>query len=635
MKDIKFFWNIGLLFNVLLIQTQLIAANEKNFKYSDSSIQKHWKGYSIIGNGNICAVYSDDKRIEGKGIHHLYYNNYTFNYINGSSFNLYQNSSKLVPSFEETGNADFFATSTKSYINNAQLYEIKCFAYPESAIILTFTLNSEMSNLIDTCKIDLTNELKTDKETKLISLKANKNLAVANWSNNVNLIVGCKNSNQSVFIDGSKILISGKISFGEKVEIIIVPSNDLESGFLSFKKINNDIDIYNTSENYWNSWMNNGILPNFYGNDKSYIDYYKKNLYCVKSALIHGQIPADITGQFVTNNMPQIYPRDEMMCARVFLLTGHQQEAKEIIEFWKNKTIPQKSIGEWYARYDANINAVDAGSGAKYDEPEWDANGYYIQLIYMYYKQYKTWLVDKSFIYELSDFLKSKIDKNNLLYEGGIVEWTGYLPATNMTCAAALSSASEIAEIFGDHKKSAIYKSASEKISTSLHKMFDNSRKIYADMRFTGRKGFNNESLSEETKDTVLLWDTSSNFGIIWGYPNHSDIITTNNFYLNNTFKLGGGVQYFDTFDKSLIDYGHACFFFTTSVSAQFQALYGSVNIAKTNIDWMINNANIYGLMPERIYLNNTDCSPATPLSWCCAEFSAAIIYYSKAIDKN
>jgi GH15 family glucan-1,4-alpha-glucosidase len=58
--------------------------------------------------------------------------------------------------------------------------------------------------------------------------------------------------------------------------------------------------------------------------------------------------------------------------------------------------------------------------------------------------------------------------------------------------------------------------------------------------------------------------------------------------------------------------------------------LFGNPKVAKQNIDWMINNSNSYGLMPERIYLNNSDCSPASPLSWCSAEFSAALLYYSK-----
>ena len=69
--------------------------------------------------------------------------------------------------------------------------------------------------------------------------------------------------------------------------------------------------------------MNHGVLPKFPNNNPqaaAYLEAYKRNLYCVKAASLNGQIPADITGQFVTNNMPQLYPRDAMMCARVLLL---------------------------------------------------------------------------------------------------------------------------------------------------------------------------------------------------------------------------------------------------------------------------------------------------------------------------
>ena len=41
-------------------------------------------------------------------------------------------------------------------------------------------------------------------------------------------------------------------------------------------------------------------------------------------------------------------------------------------------------------------------------------------------------LADNKFIFELADFIANHIDRSGLLYEGGIVEWTGYLPATNM-----------------------------------------------------------------------------------------------------------------------------------------------------------------------------------------------------------
>ena len=89
-------------------------------------------------------------------------------------------------------------------------------------------------------------------------------------------------------------------------------------------------------------------------------------------------------------------------------------------------------------------------------------------------------------------------------------------------------------------------------------------------------------------------------------------------------------MQYFDTTDPGLAEYGNAVFFFTTAAASQYQSLNGDKTAAKSFIDWMLRNANSYGLMPERIYLDDSDVSPASPLSWCSAEFASAVLAWSK-----
>lgn len=299
--------------------------------------------------------------------------------------------------------------------------------------------------------------------------------------------------------------------------------------------------------------MSDGVLPVFKHHDpraEEYLEAYRRNIYCVKAANLNGQIPADITGQFVTNNMPQLYPRDAMMCARVLLMTGHLEEARQVIEFWANPKIPMKTVGEWYARYDANAKPVDAGSGARFDEPEWDANGYYIYLLTEYHRLKGVWLANPKLIYELADFLVAHLSPNGLLREGGIVEWTGYLPATNMICSAALQNAAKIAREFGNEAKATAYSAAAQKISAALPEMFDSTRQTYADVRFTSKKGPNGESLADQMGDKTYLWDTTANVGLLWGYPDHRAIQLSNAFYEKNTVKLNGGMQYFDTPDR-------------------------------------------------------------------------------------
>ena len=592
---------------VFIFVLQSCSTNNFSFK---------WKGSAIIGNGAVCAVYSDDDRLSKSGIQHFYYKDYTADYISSSSYRVILENDSLFLGTKTIGMANFYTTSTK-IISGSKKFEVQVNSIPERGLIISLLGNKELENAAYEYSIDFRKKIKANKIINLVSAKVLENMAYLQWNNNVSLIIGLTDISGTMSFTDSILTCKGKLN-SDTIQIIITAtdknSDEIPDNF-SFKKI---------PTNYWEDWMNSGVVPKF--ENKNYLKYYKRNLYAAKAANLNGMLPADITGQFVTNNMPQLYPRDAMMTARVFLKTGHFEEAKQIIEFWANEDIPRKSPGEWYARYDAYGNAVDAGSGARYDEPEWDANGYFIQLVNMYHKKTDVWLVDSLQIYETADFLVNKLDSNNLLFEGGIIEWSGYLPATNMTAAAALKTASEIAGKFRNQKRSNLYKITSRNISKALKFMFDNSRNTYADVRFTGKKNEENESLQGISGDKVYLWDTSTNFGILWGYPDHKAMQETNDFYSTNTVKFNGGVQYFTAPDQGLASYGNDMFFFTTAARAQYLALNNKIAESKKHIDWMINNANIYGLMPERIYLNKQDCSDASPLSWCCAEFSAALL---------
>jgi len=85
-------------------------------------------------------------------------------------------------------------------------------------------------------------------------------------------------------------------------------------------------------------------------------------------------------------------------------------------------------------------------------------------------------------------------------------------------------------------------------------------------------------------------------------------------------------------FVKSLIFILLSLFLFSCS---QYLAMNKNKIESKEHIDWMIGNSNIYGLMPERIFLNNQDCSDASPLSWCCAEFSTALLELYNSSRRN
>jgi GH15 family glucan-1,4-alpha-glucosidase len=597
--------------------------------------RRPWKGYAILGNGQLTAVYSDDDRIvaltHNEGIQHFYFKDYTADYISSTTFHLLnQDGNPLEPAAVDTlGMKNFFTTQTQTRLANGVFQTVECFVHPENAVVLSLSGKGGYQ-----FRAHLRKDIKTDQTITLTSLLVLNGVGVARWSNGTVLAVTAKSADDKVSLNEDTVLVTGKLKGQDsRAEVLVIPADSTEEAFSKVRLLRKT-DIEAAATTYWNSWMGAGRLPVFKGDATEaarYLEAYKRNLYCVKSANLNGQIPADSTGQFVTNNMPQFYPRDALMCARVLLLTGHAEEARQVIEFWAKPQVPMKTAGEWYARYDAHGKAVDSGSGARFDEPEWDANGYYIYLLREYHRSKGVWLADSRLLFELADFLVAHIGANGLLQEGGIVEWTGYLPATNMICSAALTTASRMAREFGDGKKGGIYADAAQKISAALPQMFDQARQTYGDVRFTGIKGANGESLAVKTGEKLYLWDTTANVGVIWGYPNHSEIELSNAFYAKNTVKLGGGMQYFDSPDAGLAGYGHGIFFFTTAAAAQYECLRGKNSTAKGFIDWMVRNANSYGLMPERILPDASDCSPASPLSWCSAEFAAALLLWSQS----
>jgi len=603
--------------------------------------KRPWNGYAILGNGNLTAVYSDDERISAvthhKGVQHFYFENYRADYVASTAFDALDGNGDPVAetSGSTVGNKNFFTTQTQTRLSDGASETILCFVHPAGAAVLS--LNRAGARATNRYRFHalLRKEIKSDQVIRLTSLREEGGVAVAVWSNGTALAIAPESGTDQVSIDGATVSVNGVLhEKSSPTQVVLVPASSPAAAVAKVRSLRSEKNLEAAADRYWNSWMNLGVLPAFPGGDAraaQYLEAYKRNLYCVKSANLNGQIPADITGQFVTNNMPQLYPRDAMMCARVLLLTGHADEAKQLIEFWAKPEVPMKSPGEWYARYDANGKAVNGGSGARFDEPEWDANGYYIYLLNQYHAKTGLWLANPHVFYELADFLVNHLSSNGLLWEGGIVEWTGYLPATNMIDAAALQTAAGMARSFGDTDRAERYSAAAKKISAALPEMFDKTRQTYADVRFTQQKGAGGVSLTEQSGQKAYLWDTTANVGVIWGYPNHRDIDLSNTFYDHNTVKLGGGMQYFDSPDPGLAGYGHGVFFFTTAAVAEYQTLYGSKSAAKTFLDWMMENANTYGLMPEHISPDGSECSPASPLSWCCAEFAGALLLWSQS----
>ena len=623
-----------------LILISILTLSISGADAEEGPMPKRWPGFAILGNGSLCAVYSDHTgpfpKSTVRGIQYLYYRDYTANYLASTDLEVVGPSgticSRDLPLPDSVGMEDAYTAYADHRISGVGRLEKRARAHPGEAVLLSYRVPGISPGHSYRFRARLPRRIHTDRIALLDRSEILPGGAVFTWTSGVSLAIGTHSGKGDASIDAMGLSLSGPLE-AESVTVIVAAGETAGEAVGRLSDIRAQDDPLQVAAAHWEAWLQTGEMPAF--EEPALLEAYRRNLCAARAACLNGQIPADVTGQFRTHNMPQLYPRDALMCARVFLLTGHSEEAHRVIAFWARPEITQKTPGEWYARYDAHGQAVDAGSGARYDEPEWDSNGYLILLAAEVHARTGEWPVEPAFLFQLADFLVDHIDQNGLLFEGGIVEWSGYLPATNMIAAAALGIASRMTADDGDVSRSERYARASERIGSSLGFMFDASRGTYADVRFAGGKAPDHRSSATTTGGALYLWDTSANFGILWGYPDHDEMRSSNRFYAQNCLKKGGGLQYFDAPDPGLAGYGHDLFFFTTAAAAQVHARGGDNEQARRHIDWMLSNLNLYGLAPERIYLNGTGCSQASPLSWCCAELAAALLEYSRAWQRD
>lgn len=322
------------------------------------------------------------------------------------------------------------------------------------------------------------------------------------------------------------------------------------------------------------------------------------NLYAAAASSVAGAVPADLTGQFTTNGAPQLYPRDAMMVARVLAARGDPERAWEILRTWLGRDGP--APGEWYARYDARGRAVDGGTGAAFDVPEWDANAY-AALVVEAVGEERLSTAERALLLDALDFLVAMQDEDGLWTEGGIVEWEGRLPGTTMAAWAGLDAGARLAEAWGEPERAADYRAAAGRARGGLPRLWDGATGTLADER-EGR----------------LDWDTSLLFGPALGFPAVGLTDRSYEFARDQARSLGGGVRYFETTDGT--GYGADLFHFTTAALLRYARTVGDADTEAESVEWLLATTNQWGLAPERVYADGDGAAPASPLSWCAAE---------------
>lgn len=575
-------------------------------------------GSRILGGNGICAVYSEDPRRDGdeQGVYHFYVDGYGDDYLRSCRPVFIvegvpesaSGSSRVRRDASEIEIApDIFHTETRftSQANPSLCISYGVFASPRSGGVVFDIAIRNIGSSAARFTIQPAAVFRAAPAAIARVDASGFTFAAANFPR-VRVGLGLIGDSQSAAM---QIDSAGRVTLAQKIVVaagetartrmVLAAWRKDEPITLDGRDASYD-DALRSARNWLDGAQGIGI------SDPELRRAYGGALLALAATELKGAVPADMTGQFVTNDRPQLYPRDALMTARALLACGHADAAKRIISFW-NASIPQKSPGEWYARYDADAAATAGGSGAPYDLPEWDSNGYYASLVLEYYIRTGEWIGDYDLMKKLLDFVCAKQDQRGLVEEGGIIEWVGRLPATNMNLAAGLRAGALIARMRNEPEVAAFYRRAAERMEAGLHRLFSERRGAYMDWR---------GPLGDEEK-----FNSSANFGFLWGYPDHFELAASNAWYRAHAVKLGGGVQYFEA-----SGYGSDLFGFTTGAAAQYQLLAGDNALGLGHLRWMMDHSNIYGMMPERIFFPNGDgVSPASPLSWCNAEFAMAL----------
>lgn len=372
----------------------------------------------------------------------------------------------------------------------------------------------------------------------------------------------------------------------------------------------------NESEIYWGDWLAQGKdVDNI---KDAYKNICKVNMIASKAALLSGFIPADLTGHYYAGGSPSYYPRDSMMTARSFLLSGHTREFEDVMNYLMERAV--KENHEFYQRYNGLGEPSEGANNNVFHQL--DSIGYFSRNIWEYYKVSRKMLFKYDRYKAYIEVLLNNNNKNGLLGpEGGINEGVfgpAYITSSNMIIYGGIKAAMKIAEINKDSEFYIRLKKLSDDIydgiQTTLIKTEEGDKwYCYGYVNY-------NDSL-------VKKYDTPQYFGVLYGYPNDEGMKATNKICLKYASFYEDGIGYSEQ------EYHHGPWIFNTAACAEYLAISGDITEYNKKMKWLINHSNGYGLMPEAIDAADEGRCYINPLTWATAEFVSAVFiggYYEQ-----
>jgi hypothetical protein len=585
-------------------------------------------GYAVLGNGRISAVYSDDDGSgDPPGVFHLYRGDFATDLLELGQTLVGQNGARVTD--RAVGLEPFFAAYTRAPLPDGGTLAWRAFVAEHSAVVLQGALvapDGAASTATFAPLVQIREQVHMDGVLSWVEVgrDASSGALWAELSDGTGLAVGASPAPMgwqtgSITTDPVAGGLTDTVEQGRQLVLavdleadagtqtpfrwVIATGDDPDSALGLLADLLDASDPLADAEIHWAAWAPEALCTG------ERCASAAANLYAARASSLAGAVPADLTGQFVTNDRPQLYPRDALMVARVLEHVGHSDEAWEIARFWLDPAVEQPDPGEWFARYDALGRGVDGGSGADYNVPEWDSNGYITSLVDRLGPEGLN-ADERTELLDSLDFLVDHQDADGLWNEGGIIEWQGRLPATTMSNHSGLLAGARIADGWGEAARAESYRAAAGYLRGGLLELLV----------------WDGVYLADEC-DGGLAYDSSLLFGPAWGFPADPVLDSTWAWLMDNARAHGGGVRYFEG-----MDYGQDLFGFTTSAAAQYAVTIGETWASEELMEWMGAFSNRYGLFPERVYADGSGAAEASPLSWCAAETAMAILRHEEVL---
>lgn len=352
-----------------------------------------------------------------------------------------------------------------------------------------------------------------------------------------------------------------------------------------------DFDGSSGDKDYWQNYFTKGHPIKD--------EQLKNNLVAIKSAMLKGFVPADLTGHYYSDGLPSYYARDAMMVARAFILSGHYEDAKAIINYLKKRS--RKESGEFYQRYNGlGIPSEGANNNVHH---QLDSIGYYMRNVRDYYRKTGTCLLSEDEILDLMKVLELSEKKNGMIGpEGGVNEGVfgpAFITSSNMFIYGGIQSAIELLD---EHPYCEVLHELSIEILEGVESTFIEG------------EGYQYGYVTYHD-DLVKKYDTPQYFGLLYGFKDTENMRTTHKRLLSEASFFTDGIGYSEQ------AYHHGPWIFNTGACAEYAYLIGDIDTYDEKKKWMSDHGNGYGLMPEAINGDDEDSCYINPLIWACAEY--------------